>query len=336
MGFTENFSLFGLNTFKVNVQAKYFSEFESEDQLKALLSITHTKKLPVLILGSGSNVLFTKNFEGFVLLNKLKGIEIINEDKDSIRLKCYSGELWDDIVNYTAKNNWGGIENLSLIPGTAGAAPIQNIGAYGVELSNVLVSLEAIEITTGKTKTFSNRACLFGYRDSIFKNEFKNQYVITSIVLQLKKNPKVNIQYATLKNYFSGENNISISQVREKVIKERKSKLPDPEKLGNAGSFFKNPVLSKEKTEYLLEKFGEIPIFETKRNQFKVSAGWLIEKCGFKGIQRGDVGIYRDHALVLVNYGGESGPAIMDLANEIMATVKNKFEIELIPEVNIL
>jgi len=334
--FSENISLQEMNTFKVNVCAKYYSEFESIDQLRSLLSNAEPNNLPLLVLGCGSNILFTKNFEGYVLLNKIKGIEVISETDSYVDLKCASGEIWDDMVKFSVKNNWGGIENLSLIPGTAGAAPIQNIGAYGMEISDVLYSVEAMKISSGELKVFSNKDCLFDYRDSIFKNSLKDQYILTAIIVRLNKNPKVKIGYRVLRSTFQHRERVSISEVRDKVIQIRKTKLPDPDIFGNAGSFFKNPIVSKEKSDSLQAEFHDIPIFETEPGKFKISAGWLIEKCDFKGFRRGNVGAHQNHALVIISYEGASGSEILDFANEIKLNVQNKFDVHLVPEVNIL
>jgi UDP-N-acetylmuramate dehydrogenase len=276
-------------------------------------------------------------------LNKLKGIEITEETLEGISVRACGGELWNDLVLFAVNRGYWGIENLSLVPGTVGAAPIQNIGAYGAELKDTLSSVEAFKIATGKKKIFSQEECQLGYRDSIFKNKVKGQYFITAITLKLSKKKKENIVYRTLQEYFN-ENKIteySLKNISNAVVSIRKSKLPDPKVLGNAGSFFKNVFIEKNKLAELLEKYPEIPHFEEEEMQ-KIPAGWLIEQCGpseevsWKGYRIGNVGVHEKQALVLVNYGGATGQEVLGLVNKIIISVKEKFGLELVPEVNIV
>lgn len=334
----ENYSLKNLNTFGVDVKARLFAEFNSIDDLKEILSNEKFQNYKKLILGSGSNILFTCDYDGLVIRNNIDGITVAEETDDHILLEVGGGVVWDDLVNYTVNNNYGGIENLSLIPGRVGAAPIQNIGAYGVELKDVLLNVDGIYIEDLMHKTFSNSESKFEYRNSIFKNELKDKFIVTSILLKLNKNPKLNTTYAAIRQIIDERNlsTISIKDLRDIVIEIRQSKLPDPKTLGNAGSFFKNPIITVERLNNLREKFHDIVFYEINKESVKIPAGWLIEKSGFKGVRVGKTGTYEKQALVIVNYGEASGEEIYNFSNEIKEEVFNKFEIELKTEVNIL
>ncbi len=333
------FSLKKYNTFGVDVKTDVFIEFTSLAELKDIFeNELLNKNQNFLVLGEGSNILFTKNFNGYVLKNSIKGVKIISEDKDSVEIKAGAGEHWDDLVNYCVEQNYWGIENLSLIPGTVGAAPIQNIGAYGAELKDVLVAVEGLSVAELKEMRISREEAKLAYRNSIFKNELKNKFIITHVILQLNKKGKPNLSYSGLSNYFKNTpvDKIDIGQIRKAVIEIRRSKLPDPAQLGNAGSFFKNPVVSDSIYNKLKSKYSNIVAFPVGDNRWKIPAGWLIENAGLKGIKIGDAGTYEKQALVIVNYGKSTGKEILELAKLIQKTVKEKFNIELEPEVNII
>lgn len=325
------------NTMGVAANVRYFAEVNSIEEVKAAITFSRNEHLPMYFLGGGSNVLFIDDYDGLLVLMNIKGKEIMEENDEKVLLKVGAGENWHELVMYCVEEGWGGIENLSLIPGSVGAAPIQNIGAYGVELDQVFVSLEAIEISSGNRKTFSKEECRFGYRDSIFKNELKGKYVITSVVIELKKNPEINTSYRALSDALSDKHitKPTIQDVSNTVIEIRQSKLPDPEEIGNTGSFFKNPVISKERFEPLHKEYPEIPHYPADE-EIKIPAAWLIDQCGWKGKRFGDAGVHKMQALVIVNYGNATGTEIWDLAQKIQHSVKETFGIALSPEVNIV
>lgn len=337
MKLEENFSLKAYNSFGIDIKAAFFGELHSENDLQQCIADGLFKE-KFLILGGGTNMLFTRDFPGVVLQNNLKGISVVSETGQSVLIRAAGGEIWHSLVEYSVAKNWGGIENLSLIPGTVGAAPMQNIGAYGVELKDVFYSLEATDILTGEIKLFNFNDCKFGYRNSIFKNELKGKYFISGVTLQLNKNPKVNITYGAIKDVLKLQDitNPGIKEVSDAVISIRKSKLPDPKILGNAGSFFKNPEIEISKFEKLVKVFPNIPSYPAGNGLIKIPAGWLIEQCGWKGKRVGNTGAHKDQALVLVNYGNATGEEIYALALEIKRSVKDKFDIDIDPEVNII
>lgn len=341
MEIVKDYDLTKLNTFGVSAKAKFFAEITSEDDFKDLFLSLEFNSNKKLFLGGGSNILFTKDFDGIVILNKLKGIELVEQvqsGEDHVYIKAMAGEKWHDLVLSSVEQGFWGIENLSLIPGTTGAAPIQNIGAYGVELKDILESIEAFEIETGNKKIFLKEECKFGYRDSIFKNNLKGEYFILSVTLKLNKSKKLNTDYKTLESYLK-ENNIEIKSskdVSNAICEIRRSKLPDPKVLGNAGSFFKNVFLEKEKAQSLLGVYPDMPVFEEGGNIVKIPTGWLIEQCGWKGKRVGNVGVHEKQALVLVNFGGAKGEEILNLANQIIDSVFEKFGLKLTPEVNLI
>ncbi|MCE9585562.1 UDP-N-acetylmuramate dehydrogenase [Candidatus Nomurabacteria bacterium] len=337
MKILKDFNLKDLNTFGVFVKSKLFFIIENENDLKNILNSEEFKKNNILFLGGGSNILFTKDFDGLVILNKLKGIEILKEDDINVWVKAFGGELWHDLVVFCVENNFWGIENMSLIPGTVGASPIQNIGAYGVELKDILESLESYEIDSGEKRIFNNTECNFGYRDSIFKNELKGKYFISSITVKLSKKNKLNTSYKVLEEYIK-ENNLKLEtskDVSDAVSLIRKSKLPDPKVLGNAGSFFKNVYIDQKKLNELLEKYPEMNYFN-ENEKIKIPTAWLIEKAGWKGRRVGNVGVHEKQALVLVNYGGADGVEMVNFANLIIDSVFEKFGISITPEVNLI
>ncbi|MGE5399129.1 MAG: UDP-N-acetylmuramate dehydrogenase [Ignavibacteriales bacterium] len=338
MEIKSDYSIKKLNTFGLDVKARYFTVAETLSNFLELLDTREFREHPTLILGGGSNILFTRDFNGILVKNELKGITAIKEDEDSILIQAQAGEIWDDLVNYCVSRNYGGLENLTLIPGTAGASPIQNIGAYGVEVKDVIFSVEGIDIKTGKVQSFLNKDCRFGYRNSIFKQELKNRFIITSVVYKLAKNPRINLTYEALKNEFQDVNlnEITIGDVSETVKKVRRSKLPDPQVLGNAGSFFKNPEIDKEKFQALKQEYAGISGYQTEAGGIKIPAGWLIQQCGWKGKRTGEAGVYEKQALILVNYGNAKGVEILELSKKIQDTVLEKFGITLETEVNII
>lgn len=343
MKIQSNYNLSKLNTFGISANAQFFTEIKNEQDLKELFDTPLFKSDKKLFLGGGSNVLFTKDFDGLVVLNKLKGIEILEEDSENVVVRCMGGEIWHDLVIFAVERGLWGIENLSLIPGTVGAAPMQNIGAYGAEIANVLVNVEAYSLENGKKRIFSKEECKLGYRDSVFKNEIKDKYFITAITLTLSKKENRNITYKVLSDYLE-KNKIEIKNskdISDAVAFIRRTKLPDPAVIGNAGSFFKNVFVNQEKIKNLLLLYPEMPYFEEDMSAqagkvFKIPAGWLIEQCGWKGKRIGNVGVHEKQALVLVNYDGASGEEVKNLALEIINSVKEKFGLKLVPEVNLI
>ncbi|RDK84680.1 UDP-N-acetylmuramate dehydrogenase [Marinirhabdus gelatinilytica] len=335
--FVENHkSLKKYNTFGIDVEARKFVSVSSIAELKDVLASNPEE--PLFLLGGGSNMLLTKDVQSLVIHLNLKGISIVGENEDTVHLKVMAGENWHNFVTYCIENNYGGIENLSLIPGNTGTAPIQNIGAYGVELKDVFVSCEAVHIVTGELKTFSKEDCKFAYRNSVFKNELKGKYIITSVAFQLtKKNHKLQTSYGAIKDQLASKDidKPTIKDISEAVIAIRQSKLPDPKTLGNSGSFFKNPVISAEDFQQFRTQHPEAPFYEVSPTQFKIPAGWLIEQAGFKGKRFGDAGIHKNQALVLVNHGNASGAEIWELAIKIQKKVKELFGIYIEPEVNV-
>ena len=329
-----NYSLEKSNTFGLDVASESFYIVKSLNDLRNVLSENKTRKITVL--GGGSNIIFTKFLDGLCLKIDLKGIDIIEEHKNNVIINVMAGENWHDFVKWTVNNGFGGIENLSLIPGLVGAAPIQNIGAYGVELKDVFISCNTINIKDQTEKEFDEKSCLFGYRTSRFKNVDKNIYIITSIKIRLtKEKHKYNISYGSIKEEI-GNREINLKSISKAVIKIRKSKLPDTNLLGNCGSFFKNPVINESKYFELKKKFPSISAFKVEKNQYKVSAAWMIEFLKYKGKSLGNVGVYKNQALVLVNLGGATGKEVLSLANKITSEVYSTFKINLQPEVEIL
>lgn len=331
-----NFSLKKYNTFGVDSVAKEFIECDDEEELLNYLRNNFPGNY--LILGGGSNILFTKDFEGSVIHFNKKGIEIISENDSSVLIRASAGEAWDGLVEFTVKKRWYGIENLSLIPGTVGAAPIQNIGAYGVELKDCLVEVEGLNLQELKKEILPAENCNLKYRSSIFKEKLKNKFLVIAIVIKLSKSKRLNLDYRALKEYFHDKSfdDIDIEDVRNGVIAIRKSKLPDPSELGNAGSFFKNPVVNEDKLDSLQSLYKDIPYHKIDERIYKIPAAWFIEKSGLKGKRIGNVGVHKDQALVIVNYGNASGKEILDFAEIVRAAVYDKYGIELEYEVNII
>lgn len=334
----KNISLQPYNTFGIDVRASQFVAVTSIEQLQGLLR--ETAKDGFFVLGGGSNMLLTKNIEKTVLYIALKGYNLVDENysDSSLLLKVAGGENWHDFVLYCIAHDYGGVENLSLIPGNVGTSPIQNIGAYGVELKDVFYECEAVSRETGEARVFTLKDCAFGYRDSIFKNELKDQYIITSVTFRLtKNNHKINTDYGAIYDTLKakGITEPTIKEVSDAVIAIRQSKLPDPKKIGNSGSFFKNPTINQATFTALRSKFPEVPYYPVGSDSIKVPAGWLIEKAGFKGKRFGDAGVHNKQALVLVNHGNASGEEIWNLAMRIQQEVKETFGLEIVPEVNV-
>jgi UDP-N-acetylmuramate dehydrogenase len=332
-----NFPLKKHNTFGIDAFAKEYISVTSETQLIKILKEKQNSKL--FILGGGSNMLLTKDINALVLHINIKGINVIKEDNEFVWLESKAGENWHEFVLYTISKDFGGLENLSLIPGNVGTTPIQNIGAYGSEIKDTLVSCDAIEINSGKVVRFTNSDCNFGYRESIFKKEEKGNYIITSVTFKLtKKNHNLNIVYGDIKKELDqlGIEKPSIEQISNAVITIRKSKLPDPKELGNCGSFFKNPIITKKEYFLIQKEFPSMPSYNVGEELVKVPAGWLIESAGFKGKRFGDAGVHKNQALVIVNYGNATGNELLQLSQNIQETVFRKFKIRIEAEVNIL
>jgi UDP-N-acetylmuramate dehydrogenase len=332
-------SLKRLNTFHIDAKARWLGKITSEQQAIELFRSREYDGRPLLILGSGSNILFTRDFNGLVIRNELKGLTVVKDTDEYVTIKAASGELWHPFVVHCVQNNWGGVENLSLIPGTVGAAPMQNIGAYGVEIKDVLVSVDAINRQTGEKSTFTAADCRLGYRESIFKSDLKEKYFISSVTLRLtKKNHHLNTSYGAIKDTLQQMNvqQITIRDISNAVIAIRRSKLPDPDDIGNAGSFFKNPVISEDEYLILKKEHPGIPGYFSENQSVKVPAAWLIEQEGWKGKRFGDAGVHSKQALVLVNHNNAKGDEIYSLAMKIQSSIKSRFNILLTPEVNII
>lgn len=337
MDILNNFSLKKYNTFGIEASASKFIAVHTIDELSAVLQQYPSQKK--FILGGGSNMLLTQNIDALVIHIALKGIRIIKENEDFVQIEAMAGENWHEFVLFTIGQNFGGLENMSLIPGNVGTTPIQNIGAYGTEIKDSFISCEAMNIQTRQMRTFTKEECQFGYRESIFKREEKDNYIITSVVFKLtKRNHKINISYGDISSELSKNNIITptLKDVSNAVIAIRKSKLPDPATLGNSGSFFKNPVLLKTDFELIHTKFPEMKFYEVSDTEVKVPAGWLIEQAGFKGKRFGDAGIHKNQALVLVNYGNASGQEILAVSKDIQKTIFEKFGIAIEAEVNVI
>ncbi|WP_432466581.1 UDP-N-acetylmuramate dehydrogenase [Candidatus Cardinium hertigii] len=334
-----DYPLQSLNSFKVPAYAAHYIRLTSLKDIEDLYTAVDIRKRPLYILGGGSNTLFVKNFPGYILHVQLSGIEIIEETHHKVLIKAAAGVPWHTLVVFCINKGYGGIENLSLIPGTVGGAPIQNIGAYGIELKDVLDTVEAIALSTGQKIVFKSSACGFGYRTSFFKTKWKNQYVITHVTLALHKEKVFSIEYETIQAMLEKMKikQLSFKAISDAIIAIRKQKLPDPTILGNSGSFFQNPLVSIAHYQWLKEQYPSIIAFKTEdKEQIKISAAWLIEAAGFKGLRKGKVGVHRAHALVLVNYGGATGKDIISLAHQIKQKVNIQFNTTLIPEVNII
>ncbi|HQV87386.1 MAG TPA: UDP-N-acetylmuramate dehydrogenase [Chitinophagaceae bacterium] len=336
MQLQENISLKPYNTFGIDVKARYFATFNDTDELAETLNLK--SQTSNLILGGGSNILLTKDYDGLVLKNEIRGIVELHEDSEYVYVKAGAGENWHQFVLYCIERNWAGVENLSLIPGNVGASPMQNIGAYGVEIDDVFWDLEAFHKKDKKVVTFTRSDCEFGYRESVFKEKFKDQFVILNVTFQLRKKPRFNTSYGAIEQELErmGVKELSLKAISAAVINIRNSKLPNPGEIGNAGSFFKNPSVTNEQFVSLKARFENMAGHENIDGTVKLAAGWLIEQCGWKGYRKGDAGCHAKQALVLVNYGNATGTEIYNLSEEIIQSVKEKFGITLEREVNII
>ena len=333
--FLENASLRKVHTFATEAQARYFLEFSDVPEVQSYVRKHKDLFKRVLVLGGGSNLLFTGDFPGLILHPVIKGIIVEREDEHYAWVRAGAGEIWDDLVAFAVSAGWGGVENLSLIPGTVGAVPVQNIGAYGQEASQVISSVRGVDLVTAEIWELDAAECWFGYRSSIFKEELADRFLVTSVVFRLDKKPRLMLGYGELAALVAGGTLPDLSMVRETVIAARRRKLPDPELLGNAGSFFKNPVVSGEMAARMKGLWPAMPLFPAMEGYAKLSAGWLIEQCGWKGVRRGDAGVHENHALVLVNQGNATGMEIFLLSEEIRTSVSDRFGIDLEREVRV-
>jgi UDP-N-acetylmuramate dehydrogenase len=335
---SEDFCLKTFTTFGVEVRTRRFIVVSSKTDLEELFEEGYLKERPRMVLGGGSNLLFTGHYPGLILSSQMRGKETVKETADEVWIKVNSGEYWPTFVDDVVEKGYGGVENLCLIPGKVGAAPIQNIGAYGVEVKDVIESLEAFDLDSGEIRTFRNEECNFGYRSSIFKTKEKDKYFILNVTFRLSKKPKLKLSYAPLKQLFKDrkDGKISVKEVSEAIKNIRNSKLPDPDHLKNAGSFFKNPAVSKEKADELKNQYPDMPVYPQPNGKVKLAAGWMIEQCGWKGKKEGNVGVYEKQALILVNYDNASGKEILRFSQKINNSVRKKFGINLKREVIVI
>jgi len=332
MQISENFSLKQYNTFGIDVTARYFIEYQTENELHDLLAGGLPQHQPVFSIGGGSNLLFTCNYEGVMLHSQIKDIDVVDEHADCVFVRVGAGVVWDDFVAYCVAKGWGGVENLSLIPGTVGASPVQNIGAYGVEAKDVVFNVEGVSLSSNSPVNFSNADCQFGYRDSVFKH-LKEKIIVTYVCFRLSKKPEFKLDYGTIKEELKKYETVSLQTIREAIIAIRESKLPDPEVMGNAGSFFKNPVVSKAQFEQLATQYPTIPHYTVSEQEVKIPAAWLIEHAGWKGKSCGNVAVHDKQPLVLINRGNARGLEVVNLSNQICSSVKAQFNIKIYPEV---
>ena len=328
----KDYSLLNHNTFGMDVKAKRYVEYDNEEELKALIP---TLSGEVLHMGGGSNLLFKGDFEGTVLHSAIKGIEVVDESAESALVRAGAGEVWDDFVAWTVERGYGGVENLSLIPGEVGASAVQNIGAYGVEAKDVIALVEAIDLSNGQKRVFGTEECNYAYRQSIFKNALKGKYAITYVTYRLQKQPVLKLDYGNIRAVLGDNGQHTISDVRQAIIDIRNAKLPDPKVQGNAGSFFMNPVVSREKFLSIQKDYPQMPFYEVEGG-VKIPAGWMIDQCGWKGKSLGRAGVHDKQALVLVNLGGATSDEIITLCNTICKDVNEKFGIDIHPEVNLI
>lgn len=330
----DNYSLLQHNTFGMDVKAKRFIEYSSEDELAAVISSLADEQ-NILHIGGGSNLLFKGDYDGVVLHSAIKGIEIEEEMEDEVLVRVGAGEVWDDFVAFAVEKGWGGVENLSLIPGEVGASAVQNIGAYGVEAKDVIALVEGVELKSGQKRYFGTIECDYSYRQSIFKNHLKGRYAITFVTFRLQKHPVLKLEYGNIKSVIGDKENLTIADVRQAIIDIRNAKLPDPKVMGNAGSFFMNPVVSREKFLELQSQYPSMPFYEVA-DGVKIPAGWMIDQCGWKGKSMGKAAVHDKQALVLVNLGGASSEEIVALSDAVCKSVMDKFGVSIHPEVNFI
>lgn len=332
----ENYSLKNYNTFGIDVKCRYFVESDSEQEFLEFLSSYELKPEEIMVLGEGSNFLFTDDFDGTVFYPTIRGIDTVQEDSEHVWVRVGAGEVWDDFVAWTVEHGYGGVENLSFIPGHVGAAPVQNVGAYGMEAGEAIERVEAVHIESGRKEEIIAADCHFAYRDSRFKREWKNRYIITYVVFRLTKMPEFRLNYGSVREELQKLGGINLKNIRQAIIRIRQAKLPDVKDLPNAGSFFKNPVVSREQAGQLKEKYPELPVYPVDENRVKLAAGWLIEQCGWKGKALGKAGVYEKQALILVNREGASGVEMAHLANEVKKSVFMTFGVWIEPEVYVI
>lgn len=332
----ENYSLKNYNTFGIDVKCRYFVESATESDFLDFVSSYELRPEETMVLGEGSNFLFTGDFDGTVFYPVIKGIEIVEENKEHVWVRAGAGEVWDDFVAWAVERGFGGVENLSLIPGHVGAAPVQNVGAYGMEAGDTIDRVEAIQIEKARKEVIPAAECLFAYRDSIFKREWKNRYIITYVVFRLTKTPEFRLNYGSIREELQKMGEVNLKNIRRAIIQIRRAKLPDVKELPNAGSFFKNPVVSREQAEQLKNKYPEMPVYPVDDERVKLAAGWLIEQCGWKGKDLGKAGVYEKQALILVNRAGASGIEVAHLANEVKKSVFMTFGVWIEPEVYVI
>ncbi len=332
----EYVSLKPYTSFGIEATARYFAAFSGEDELKQLLSNPVCSEVPALIMGGGSNILFTQDYQGLVLHNNIRGLEILEENEQSVVIRVGAGENWDELVGYCVRQGWAGLENLSYIPGQVGASPIQNIGAYGAEVKDTIKMVHTLNRHSLMPLTYSNADCEFDYRQSIFKKQLRGKRVITHVVFLLSKKPRYNLNYGTLNVTVRQKGAVNLTNIRQAVIDIRRQKLPEPDETGSAGSFFKNPVVDQNKYRKLVSNHPDLPSYKLNKKHYKIPAGWLIDQLGWKGYREGDAGVHPNQALVLVNYGNATGRQIYELATRIRKAVRDHFGIDLDYEVNIL
>ena len=332
----ENYSLKNYNTFGIDVKCRYFVESNAESEFLEFVSSYELKPEEMMVLGEGSNFLFTEDFDGTVFYPTIKGIEIVEENEEQVWIRVGAGEVWDDFVAWAVEQGFGGVENLSFIPGHVGAAPVQNVGAYGMEAGDTIERVEAIQIEKARKEVISAADCRFAYRDSIFKREWKNRYIVTYVVFRLTKTPEFRLNYGSVQEELRKLGEVNLKNIRQAIIRIRQAKLPDVKELPNAGSFFKNPVVSRQQAEKLKEKYPELPVYPVDEDRVKLAAGWLIEQCGWKGKNLGKAGVYEKQALILVNREGASGVEVAHLANEVKKSVFMTFGVWIEPEVYVI
>lgn len=336
MEIRENYSLKNYNTFGIDVKCRYFVESDTESEFLEFVSSYELKPEEIMVLGEGSNFLFTDDFDGTVFYPTIKGMEIVEENDEHVWVRIGAGEIWDDFVAWAVEQGYGGVENLSFIPGHVGAAPVQNVGAYGMEAGDTIERVEAIQIEEARKDVIDAADCRFAYRDSIFKREWKNKYIITYVVFRLTKTPEFRLNYGSVQEELQKLGEVNLKNIRQAIIHIRQAKLPDVKELPNAGSFFKNPVVSREQAEQLKEKYPELPVYPVDEDRVKLAAGWLIEQCGWKGKDLGKAGVYEKQALILVNRAEASGVEVAHLANEVKKSVFMTFGVWIEPEVYVI